>query len=86
MALSDGDRALLQFEATWWKRPGSKQAAIRLQFGISPSAYYRRLNALVDSAEALEHAPMVVRRLRKRRSLQRRQRFEGDAAPGHPAR
>jgi len=86
MGLSDGDRALLDFEESWWQGAGSKAAAIRRRFGISSSAYYRRLAALVDSADALEHAPLVVRRLRRRRSAQRKHRFEGAAAPGHPSR
>ncbi len=86
MALSDGDRALLDFEGMWWQWPGSKKVAIRHHFGFSASAYYRRLAALVDSADALDHAPLVVRRLRRRRSLRRKHRFEGAVAPSHPAR
>jgi hypothetical protein len=86
MALSDGDRALLDFEGTWWQRPGPKKAAIHRQFGITASAYYRRLAVLVDNADALDHAPLVVRRLRRRRSLRRKHRFEGAEAPGRPAR
>ena len=83
MPLSDTDRALLDFEESWWQRPGAKATAIRRLFGVSPSAYYRRLAVLVDSAEAMAHAPLLVRRLRLRRSTRRRHRFEGAAAPDH---
>ena len=86
MPLSDTDRALLEFEESWWQRPGAKAPAIRLRFGLSPSAYYRRLSALVDSADALEQAPLLVRRLRLRRTTRRRNRFEGVAVPDHQPR
>lgn len=86
MSLSDADRGLLEFEEAWWQRPGTKAAAIRQLIGISPSAYYRRLAGLVDSADALEHAPLLVRRLRMRRTARLRTRFEGAVAPGHQHR
>ncbi len=86
MSLNDADQALLEFEERWWQRPGTKKAAIRRRFGISASAYYRRLASLIDSADALDHAPLVVRRLRRQRSARRKSRFEGAAAPSHPSR
>jgi hypothetical protein len=86
MSIDDGDRALLDFEASWWKGPGTKAAAIRGRFGISPTSYYRRLSALIDLPDALEHAPLVVRRLQRRRLALRKHRFEGAVAPGHPGR
>jgi Protein of unknown function (DUF3263) len=86
MALSDQDRELLDFEESWWTRPGAKAAAIRQRLAMSPTGYYRRLGELVDTSEALEHAPLVVRRLRRRRRNQRRGRFETTAAPNHPRR
>lgn len=86
MALTEVDRALLDFEESWWQRPGSKKAAIRQGLGISASAYYRRLASLIDSSDALDHAPLVIRRLRRQRNARRKHRFEGAAAPSHPAR
>ena len=86
MPLSDTDRALLEFEESWWQRPGAKASAIRRRFGFSPSAYYRRLATLVDSPDALEQAPLLVRRLRLRRTARRRNRFEGAAVPDHQQR
>lgn len=81
MPLSDADRALLDFEESWWQRPGTKGDAIRHLFGFSPNTYHRRLTALVDSAEAMDHAPLLVRRLRLQRAARRRNRFQGAVAP-----
>ena len=85
MALNELDRDILDFEESWWTRPGAKAAGIRDRLGMSPTRYYRRLAEIVDTVEALEHAPLVVRRLRRRRLDQRRGRFETTAAP-HPRR
>ncbi len=77
MALTGADQAILEFERSWWLRPGSKAAAIRTELSMSPSAYYRRLTALIDRPEA-EHAdPLLVRRLRRARSDRRRTRHIG---------
>ncbi|MHB8682254.1 MAG: DUF3263 domain-containing protein [Acidimicrobiales bacterium] len=86
MSLTDADRALLDYEASWWREPGAKGPGIRRSLGISPTAYYRRLAVLAGSAEALDYAPLVVRRLRRRQVQRRRHRFEGAAAPDHPHR
>jgi hypothetical protein len=86
MSIDEGDRALLDFEASWWKGSGTKAAAIRGRFGISPTSYYRRLAMLIDLPDALEHAPLVVRRLQRRRLALRKYRIEGAIAPGHPGR
>jgi hypothetical protein len=86
MSIDDGVRALLDFEEVWWKGSGTKAAAIRRRFGLSPSTYYRRLGMLIDLPDALEYSPLVVRRLRRRRSAMRKYRLEGAMAPGHPGR
>jgi hypothetical protein len=86
MGFTDQDRRILDFEESWWTRPGAKASGIRHRLGMSPTGYYRRLAELVDTDEALQHAPLVVRRLRRRRDLQRRGRFETTAAPHHPRR
>jgi Protein of unknown function (DUF3263) len=86
MALTDRDREILEFEASWWTWPGPKARAVRAHLGMSPTLYYLRLAALVDSEEAMDLAPMVVRRLRRRRNERRRERFEGVAEPQHPRR
>jgi hypothetical protein len=84
MPLTDRDRAILDFERTWWSEPGRKGAAIQARFGLSPSRYYRLLGALVASAEAAAYDPLVVRRLRKLRSNRRRARIEGGRIAQRP--
>lgn len=65
--LTDGKREMLAFERQWWKRAGSKEAAIRDLFGVTATEYYRRLNLLIDQPAALEAEPTVVVRLRRLR-------------------
>lgn len=65
MPLSDRDRALLAFEAEWKRHGGAKEEAIRAEFEIPPARYYQLLGRLIDTAEALEHDPLLVRRLRR---------------------
>lgn len=67
MPLSDRDLALLAFEAEWRRHGGAKEDAIRAEFDLPPARYYQLLNRLIDTAEALEHDPLLVRRLRRRR-------------------
>jgi hypothetical protein len=86
MALSDRQRAVLEFERTWWTQPGSKEMAIRTRLGLSPARYRQVLAALVDSEEADAYDPLVIRRLRRRREELRRARYEGGPARGGRAR
>jgi hypothetical protein len=86
MALNDRDRQILDFEESWWTRPEKKAVAIRTRFGISPTQYYRHLGELVDGGTAVEHFPLLVRRLRRRRIERRRGRYEGAAEQQHPRR
>lgn len=85
MALTEREAAILDFERSWWQQDGSKEAAIRDQFELSATRYYRLLNQLLDSAEALDYDPLVVRRLRRLRSNRRRVRYEGPSASQPPA-
>lgn len=72
--LSERDRRILDFERQWWKFEGSKEVAVREQFDMGATRYYQRLNQLIDSVEALEHDPMLVKRLRRLRSSRQRAR------------
>lgn len=83
MAISDDDRAILDFERTWWALPGPKERAIRERLGLSATRYYKALNELIDSPAASAYDPLVVRRLRVRRERRRRARYEGRDA-GRP--
>jgi hypothetical protein len=86
MPLSDRDRAILDFERSWWSEPGPKELAIRERFDLSPTRYYQVLNELLDSADAIAYDPLVVRRLRRLRDRRRRARYEGRSAGEPPSR
>jgi len=82
--LSERDRDILNFECAWWQRPGGKEAAIRLTFGLSPTRYYQLLNDLIDRRVALEYDPLLVKRLlrvREDRRLARQRRMNPTATP-----
>ncbi|MEV5708277.1 DUF3263 domain-containing protein [Actinoallomurus sp. NPDC052274] len=72
--LDERDRKILDFERQWWKHPGAKEQAIRELFDMSSTRYYQILGRLIDRPEALEHDPMLVKRLRRQRSARQRQR------------
>ena len=74
-ALSDTDRAILQFEREWWRRRIPKERAVRDRLGLSPTRYHQLLNALLDRPDALTFDPMLIGRLRRLREARRRVRF-----------
>lgn len=71
---TDEHRDLIDFERTWWKYAGAKEAAIRTRFDLSPTRYYQMLSWAIDQPQALEHDPMTVRRLRRLREQRAAQR------------
>jgi hypothetical protein len=73
-------RTLLDFERSWWRLPGRKEAAIRDHLSMSSSRYYRLLGELIDQPAALAYDPLTVRRLRRYRDERRRARYEGRRA------
>lgn len=58
-----GPVELLDFEERWPRWSGSKDEAIRARFGIPPARYFQVLLRAIDTTEALEAQPMLVRRL-----------------------
>ena len=72
--LATRDREILAFERQWWKYAGAKEQAIRELFDMSATRYYQVLNALIDTQEALEADPMLVKRLRRLRASRQRAR------------
>lgn len=66
VALTDQERAILDFEAKWWRYPGAKESAIRDDLGLGGTHYYQQLAALIQRPEALAYAPTVVNRTRRR--------------------
>lgn len=77
MALTDRDRAILDFERSWWTESGPKDTAIKERFELSGTRYYQLLGELLDDDDALEYDPLLVRRLRRIRDRRRRARVEG---------
>jgi hypothetical protein len=57
------DRAILDFEATWWREPGAKDQAIEFSLGLTAAAYYEHLLALVAGGPAMAYDPLTVRRI-----------------------
>ena len=76
-ALTDQDRAIIDFERTWWQRAGRKDVAVRQQLDMSPTRYYELLNRLLEKPEAMDYDAMVVRRLLRDRDRRRRRRIGG---------
>jgi hypothetical protein len=80
--LTPAERSILDFERGWWQTPGPKAEAIRARLSISPTAYYRRLHALIERPEALDADPLLVLRLRRSRAERRRRRWAGPIRQG----
>lgn len=72
--LSDRDARILAFEREWWRHGGSKEGAIRLQFGLNVTEYFQVLNVLIEREAALVHDPILVKRLRRMRDARQRGR------------
>ncbi|MBV9292812.1 MAG: DUF3263 domain-containing protein [Frankiales bacterium] len=73
-SLTDGEKAMLAFEKAPWRYAGMKEQAIRDLFGISATAYYQQLNALIDKPDALRTEPVLVKRLLRLRETRRASR------------
>lgn len=85
MSLSERQRAMLDFERTCWTVPGPKTEAIRRVMALSPSHYYRLLGELIQTDQAIDYDPMLVRRLRRLRNHRRRARLVGAPARQRPS-
>ena len=72
--LSERDRQIVDFERQWWKYAGAKEQAIKDLFDMSATRYYQLLNQLIDTQVALEHDPMLVKRLRRMRAQRQKSR------------
>ncbi len=80
MQLTQRDRAILDFERSWWTDDGPKDVAIRDRFELSTTRYYDLLNELLGSEAAYAYDPLVVRRLVRLRDRRRRARTESRVA------
>jgi hypothetical protein len=79
VSLTDRERAILDFERSWWSEDVEKEILIGERFGVAGTEYYRLLNDLIDRPEALVHDPLGVRRLRRLRDRRRRARLDDSA-------
>lgn len=61
--LGSEDRAILDFEQSWWQQPGGKDRAIEFSLGLTAFAYYERLRALVTEPASLSYDPLTVKRV-----------------------
>lgn len=82
--LSERDAAILEYERQWWKFPGAKEEVIRERFSISATSYYQILNHLIDTREALEADPLLVKRLQRLRAERMRARSARRLNPRTP--
>lgn len=74
--LTERDRALLDFERTWWQLEVSRDEAIRARFGCTADEYSAELNRVLQLPAAMEHDPLVVRRFQRSRARRRRDRLD----------
>ena len=65
MMLGSLDKAILDFERTWWCQPGAKDKAIEFSLGLTSAAYYERLRRLIALSSALEYDPLTVKRVHR---------------------
>jgi hypothetical protein len=84
--ISERQQAMLEFERNFWTFDEPKASLIRARFQCSVDEYYAELNELLELPEAIEHDPLVVRRLQRQRIRRRRERLETgtDAQGGAP--
>jgi hypothetical protein len=72
--LTEQEIHILDFERSWWKHAGVKEQAIKEQFSMSATRYYQILNEILENPAALEHDPILVKRLKRLRTYRQRQR------------
>ena len=77
--LTDRERRVLDLERGWWRYAPTKEEAVREQVGMTLGEYHPFLNALLDRREALDHDPLLVKRLRRLRSARRHAGVAGRA-------
>ncbi|UXE05010.1 helix-turn-helix DNA binding domain protein [Gordonia phage Lton] len=70
--MTDDERRMLDLAGQRWNYAGSLEQTVRDEFGISLTRFWQRVNALIDSEEALAYSPVVVNRLRRLRTPRRR--------------
>ena len=84
--MTDTEMAILDFEREWWRHAGAKDQEVLRRWGMSASAYDRRLIAIATRPEAMAYDPLTVRRVRRRlvRLEPRAARHRGDGPASGP--
>lgn len=82
-ALGERDRAILEFESTWFTLDEDRHEAIPARFGCSVEEYNLELNRVIDDPAAMVADPLVVRRLRRHRERRRRALIDGAVVGEH---
>jgi hypothetical protein len=80
--LSERHAAMLAFERSWWNNDESREQVIRARFQCSPEEYHAELTQVLEDPAALDHDPLVVRRLKRLRARARKARLDGVASTG----
>jgi hypothetical protein len=65
--LTERDQHMLTMAGTNYKRQGVRETDIGQLFNTTPTAFYQRVNQLLDRESAYAWNPMLVRRLRDAR-------------------
>lgn len=71
MALTDRERQTLEVAGKRWAYRGALDQHIRDEFDETPTAFWARVNRLLDDPEALREYPQLVRRLQRVRDRRR---------------
>ena len=72
--MSPRDHMTLRLATARYRYPGARESDARDQLGLSPTLFWRHVNALLDDPEALAAMPAEVHRLRRLRDARRRAR------------
>ena len=83
--LDERSAAMLDFERAWWNNDEPRDQVIRSRFQCSSEDYHAELTKLLDDPAAMDHDPLVVRRLKRMRLRARKARRDGVAAAGEGA-
>lgn len=66
-SLTDRDQQMLTMAGAHYQRQGARESDVRKLFTITPTAFYQRINQLLDLEDALAWNPLLVKRLRAQR-------------------
>lgn len=68
------DHMSLRLAAASYRYPAARESAALLELGMSPAVFWRHVDRLLDSPDALAAYPVEVNRLRRLREARRRVR------------